>query len=174
MRGASLAAAALLLGLAGCGGSPHAAAEEAAEEAAEARERRHAVAVRTKPLWLDAVYEGKGRTSVSWIGPIYPPAPRRDPGPQGSGVAAYRYRYRLGASRSSVAGTTRNPGFVLEHTREGEHLRLRVQPVDDSGARRQAAHARLTISRSKLTPDNPGKSEPGEYGKVEMYPEPEH
>ncbi len=173
MRGASFVStlvAVPLATLAACGGSPHAAAEEAAE----ARERRHAVAVRSRPLGLDALYEGKGRTSVSWIGPIYAPAPKEYPGSEGSGVAAYRCRFRLGSSRSSVLLTTKKPGFVLEHTHQGERLRLYVQPIDDAGTRRQSAQAALAIRGSTLTPDNPGTSDPGEYGKVEMYPEPEH
>jgi hypothetical protein len=171
VRAAPLVAAVLLLTvLAGCGGSPHAGAEAAAE----ARERRRAVAVRNRPLQLDATFEGHGQTSVSWVGPIYPPAPKEYPGPQGSGVAAYRYRYRLGSGRSPVSGTTTKPGFVLAHTHQGERLGLYVQPLDDAGARRRAARAVLTITRSRLTPDDPGGAEPGEYGKVEMYPEPEH
>lgn len=143
------------------------------EEALEARQRQHAVAVRTKPLQLDALYEGDGgRTSVSWVGPIYAPAPKSYPGPRGSGVAVYRYRYRLGDRRWTALQSTANPGFELTHTREGEKLILFVQPIDAAGERRTPAQARLTISGPTLTPDDPGAAEPGEYGKAEMFPEP--
>jgi hypothetical protein len=129
------------------------------------------VAVRTSPLWLDAMFEGEGgRTSVSWIGPIYPPAPLEYPGTDGSGVAGYRYR--IGDGRWTGWQRTKQPGFVLLHTHDGEKLDLYVQPIDDAGAPRKPASAVLTIRGPTLTPDNPGGSEPGEYGKAELKPEP--
>lgn len=155
--------------IAGCGTVRHGGAEDRAEAAL----RRNAVAVRTKPLELDAVFEGEGgRTSVSWLAPIYPPAPREYPGLEGSGVAGYRYRYRLGGGSWTALQSSKMPGFVLLHTHEGEKLDLFVQPVDDAGILGKPASAVLTISRTTLTADNPGGSEPGEYGKAELKPEP--
>jgi hypothetical protein len=155
--------------LAGCGG----ATSGDREGTGEAAQRRHAVAVRTKPLWLDAFFESEGgRTSVSWIGPIYPPAPLSYPGSEGSGVASYRYRYRLGKGTWSVWQTTKKPGFVLLHTHKGEKLDLFVRPTDDAGKLREPASALLTIAGPTLTAANPGGEEPGEYGKAELKPEP--
>jgi hypothetical protein len=91
--------------LLGCGTSRR----DVAEEASEARLRRCAERVRTKPLELAATFEGEGRTSVSWVAPIYPPAPKEYPGPDGSGVRGYRYRYKLGSSGGSVRGWTSKP-----------------------------------------------------------------
>jgi hypothetical protein len=155
--------------LAGCG----TATSPSREGRGEAAQRRHAVAVRTKPLWLDAFFEGEGgRTSMSWIGPIYPPAPLSYPGSEGSGVADYRYRYRLGSGAWSAWQTTKKPGFVLLHTHKGEKIDLFVQPIDNAGKPREPASALLTITGPTLTADNPGGSEPGEYGKAELKPEP--
>jgi hypothetical protein len=167
---AQLKIAALLVPVAfvGCGTSRR----DVAEEASEARLRHCAERVRAKPLELEATFEGEGRTSVSWVAPIYRPAPKEYPGPDGSGVRGYHYRYRLTRSGRSVSGWTSKPGFLLMRTREGQRLGLFVEPVDRRGARRASAHALLTISKSRLTPENVGESEPCEYGKLEMYPEP--
>jgi hypothetical protein len=155
--------------IAGCGSATHGGAGNKSEAAL----RRHAVAVRTKPLSLDAMFEGDGgRTSVSWIGPIYPPAPLECPGTDGSGVAGYRYRYRLGDGRWTAWQRTKQPGFVLFHTHKGEKLDLYVQPIDDAGVLRKPASAILTVRGPTLTAENPGGSEPGEYGKAELKPEP--
>ena len=155
--------------IAGCG----AAARGGAEGSSEAALRRHAVAVRTKPLWLDAMFEGEGgRSTVSWIGPIYPPAPREYPGTDGSGVAGYRYRYRIGDGSWTGWQKTKKPGFLLLHTHKGEKIDLYVQPIDDAGVPREPASAILTVAGPTLTPDNPGGSEPGEYGRAELEPEP--
>jgi hypothetical protein len=155
--------------IAGCG----TAAREGAEDSSEAALRRHAVAVRTKPLQLDAMFEGEGgRTTVSWIGPIYPPAPREYPGTDGSGVVGYRYRYRIGDGRWTAIHMTKKPGFVLTHMHEGQRIDLYVEPIDDAGRPRKSASAILTVAGPTLTPDNPGGSEPGEYGKAELEPEP--
>lgn len=155
--------------IAGCGST----ARGGEGDKAEAALRRHAVAVRAKPLWLDAMFEGEGgRTSVSWIGPIYPPAPLEYPGTDGSGVAGYRYRYRLGDGRWTAWQQTKQPGFVLLHTHKGEKLDLYVQPIDDAGVPRKPARAILTVRGPTLTAENPGGSEPGEYGKAELKPEP--
>jgi hypothetical protein len=163
------ALALVAVAVAGCGTPAHGGTEDKAEAAL----RRHAVAVRTKPLWLDAMFEGEGgRSTVSWIGPIYPPAPLEYPGTDGSGVAGYRYRYRIGHSRWTGWLKTKKPGFVLLHTHKGEKLDLYVQPIDDAGVPRKPASAILTVRGPTLTPDNPGGSEPGEYGKVELKPEP--
>jgi hypothetical protein len=155
--------------IAGCGAAAHGVAGDSSEAAL----RRHAVAVRTKPLELDAMFEGGGgRTSVSWIGPIYPPAPLEYPGTDGSGVAGYRYRYRIGEGRWTAWRKTKQPGFVLLHTHKGEKIDLYVQPIDDAGVLRKPARAILTVRGPTLTPDNPGGAEPGEYGKAELQPEP--
>jgi hypothetical protein len=154
---------------AGCG----TVARGGGEGSSEAALRRHAVAVRTKPLWLDAMFEGEGgRSTVSWVGPIYPPAPREYPGTDGSGVAGYRYRYRIGDGRWTAWQKTKTPGFVLLHTHKGEKIDLYVQPIDDAGVPRKPASAILTVRGPTLTAENPGGSEPGEYGKAELKPEP--
>ena len=94
------------------------------------------------------------------------------PGTDGSGVAGYRYRYRLGAGSWTAWQRTKTPGFVLLHARKGEKLDLYVQPIDDAGVPRKPGRAILTVRGPTLTPDNPGGSEPGEYGKAELKPEP--
>jgi hypothetical protein len=105
--------------IAGCG----TAARGGTEGSSEAALRRHAVAVRTKPLWLDAMFEGEGgRTTVSWIGPIYPPAPREYPGTDGSGVAGYRYRYRIGDGGWTAWQRTKKPALSSYTCTRGRSL----------------------------------------------------
>src|SRR5438105_1777341 len=98
---AGAAAVLLIAAFAGCGRS----AGATREQAEEAMLRRKAVALCTKPIDLSAepgawrvgrqARGGTGQATISWIGPIYPPAPVQYPGPEGT-VEFYLYRYRVG------------------------------------------------------------------------------
>jgi hypothetical protein len=117
--------------IAGCG----TATREGADDSSEAALRRHAVAVRTKPLSLDAMFEGEGgRTSVSWIGPIYPPAPLEFPEMRGLSVRNLEYmrqfgRFLAGASNSATAccgialGAQHHPAHQAQRPRDSEQER---------------------------------------------------
>src|SRR5207302_1217865 len=89
-RGAT-AAAAVLVCLSGCGAS------QSKEDAETARCIQQYARTRTEPSHFAASWEGSipHATTVSWEGPVWPPLPKTQLEGNGSGVASYRYRYRL-------------------------------------------------------------------------------
>ena len=162
---AGTAAALLLAVFAGCGRS----AGAAREQAEEAMLRRKAVALCTKPIDLSAE-GGAGHATVSWFGPIYPPAPAQWPGPDGT-VKFYLYRYRVGEGAWSVWQRTKSSQFVVTHTHLGARLAVFVQPVDLKGVRRTPAEASLVIRRPPHSSTITAEA-PCEYGPADMTPEP--
>jgi hypothetical protein len=113
-----------------------------------------------------------GRTVVTWEGPIYPPVPNYYPGPNGSGVRGYAYRYRLNGGPFSAWRRAAKPEFALRGTRKGEQIAVEVRAYDEAGRASALVHASLRSEGPTLTPEHPGTTEPGETGEAPLYPEP--
>jgi hypothetical protein len=170
------AAAALSLGaFAGCGQS----AGAAREQAEEAVLRRKAVALCTKPIDFSAEAgsgqarsgeAGAGQATISWYGPIYPPAPPQWPGPDGT-VRLYRYRYHVASGAWAAWQTTKSSQFVVTHTHIGERLAVFVQPYDLKGVRRTPTEASVVVKPPPRTSSITAVA-PCEYGPADMTPEP--
>ena len=170
VRRGAIAAVACLVSVSGCGRSQSATNVRAITRCISLYAK-----TRTEPNHFEATYEASSdATRVNWEGPVYPPLPKTELNFDGSGVASYVYRYRVGHVSWSAWQRTKgpeHPEFVVARARPGTHITVEVIATDDAGRTHRLVHASLTSSN----PEKAGEVAQGrigeECGEVSMNPE---
>jgi len=169
VRRGAITAIACVITLSGCGQGQGAASARAVANCIRGFAR-----TRTEPNHIEATYEAPVEaTTVSWEGPVYPPLPKTELNFEGSGVARYAYRYRVGRASWSAWQTTGPalPDFVVPRARLGTHIAVEVIVTDDAGRTHPAVRASVT----SMEPEKAGEVAYGrigeECGEAKMYPE---
>lgn len=170
MRRGAIAAIACVISLSGCGQSQSAASSRSVANCIRGFAR-----TRTEPNHFEATYEASAKaTTVSWEGPVYSPLPKTELNFEGSGVARYVYRYRVGNVSWSAWRSTEGPdqpAFVVPRARPGTHIAVEVIATDDAGHAHHAVRASVTSGE----PEEAGEVTHGrigeECGEARMYPE---
>jgi hypothetical protein len=170
VRRAAIAAVVCLVSVSGCGNGQSTASARAIANCIRGFAR-----TRTEPNHFEATYEAPAKaTRVSWEGPVYPPLPKIELNFEGSGVARYVYRYRVGNVSWSTWQSTEGPDhpeFVLPRAPLGTHIAVEVIATDDAGRAHRAVRAFVT----SMEPEKAGEVVHGrigeECGEARMYPE---
>jgi hypothetical protein len=127
----------------------------------------------TQPTGLDAMFEEEevDDTFVTW-NPSTDPAESN--GRAGSGLNAYRYRYRLESGPWSQWQATSMASFGIPSTVENEAVGVEVVAEDNEGNSSPLRYAQLISRPPTLTDAEPGQEEPNEIGPDDIGPEPVH
>jgi hypothetical protein len=119
---------------------------------------------------LDATYDADvPETVVSWDDAADPDSSNNT---AGSGVVAYKYRYRVGAAPWSSWALTGEAGFTPASIGNGTTLDVEVQPFDMASNAGTVTSATLTSAPSTATGENPGPDD-GDIAGTPVDPEPD-
>ncbi len=127
----------------------------------------------TQPTDLDAMFEEEevDNTFVTWNPSV---DPTESDGRAGSGVNAYRYRYRLESGPWSQWQETSMASFGIPNTVENEAIGVDVLAEDNEGNLSPLRYAQLISRPPTLTEAEPGREEPTEVGPDGIVSEPVH